>query len=142
MATTNSKSISYVSPVHEFLQTEIYFDQTINEEDNGLILPNVEDFAPSLSDADVLANLTAIYRSHSTSLIECIRFMKLKQFFHLISTFQGSLTAPVHKLFTDPCMSRWVYQSDWETYKVQLLLLFLIFFVVCSLTNFRVRSTF
>lgn len=86
-----------------------------------IILPDIAPYAPPNVDPDVSASLAAIYRSHCTSLVECVRYMRLKQFFALFVSFQGTLTAPVQKLFCEPSIAAWILESDWSTYKVLLI---------------------
>ncbi|KAK0739231.1 RFX DNA-binding domain-containing protein [Apiosordaria backusii] len=64
------------------------------KQSDPLILPRIEPFLPSGTDADAAKSLTALYRSHCTSLVECIRYCKEKTFFHLFTSFQGTLTMP------------------------------------------------
>ncbi|KAI5806663.1 RFX DNA-binding domain-containing protein [Peziza echinospora] len=116
-----------LSPIATFLQLDICFpSQEIN--DNALPsqrieLPEISPYAPPKHDHDTIASFSEIYRSHSTSLVECFRYMRLKQFFHLFATFLGTLTSPVHKLFAEPSIAEWIREADWTTYKyiIQLL---------------------
>ncbi|KAK5662809.1 hypothetical protein OQA88_6219 [Cercophora sp. LCS_1] len=88
------------------------FDQA-----DPLILPRIEPFLPSGTDPDAAKSLTALYRSHCTSLVECIRYCKEKTFFHLFTSFQGTLTMPVQKLFTNPAVSPWIEECDFVLYQ-------------------------
>ncbi|KAK4203709.1 RFX DNA-binding domain-containing protein [Triangularia verruculosa] len=82
-----------------------------------LILPRIEPFLPSGTDADAAKSLTALYRSHCTSLVECIRYCKEKTFFHLFTSFQGTLTMPVQKLFSHPAIAPWIEECDFILYQ-------------------------
>jgi regulatory factor X, other len=83
----------------------------------GLILPPIEPFLPSGTDPDAAKSLSALYRSHCTSLVECIRYCKEKAFFHLYTSFQGTLTMPVQKLFGNPAVASWIEECDLILYQ-------------------------
>lgn len=83
----------------------------------ALVLPNLQPFLPVGTDQDAVKSLTALYRSHCTSLVECIRYCKEKTFFHLFTSFQGTLTMPVQKLFTNPAVAPWIEQCDFLLYQ-------------------------
>jgi len=80
-------------------------------------LPKIEPYVPAGTDPDSATALTALYRSHCTSLIECIRFCKEKTFFHLFTSFHGTLTMPVQKLFANPSIAPWIEECDFATYQ-------------------------
>jgi hypothetical protein len=80
-------------------------------------IPDISPYVPHGTDLDVAATLTAIYRSHCTSLVECVRYMRLKQFHQLFVSFHGTLTAPVQKLLSVPSLAPWIRESDWAMYK-------------------------
>ncbi|KAI0514364.1 RFX DNA-binding domain-containing protein [Xylaria bambusicola] len=82
-----------------------------------LILPKIQPFLPSGTDSDAAKSLAALYRSHCTSLVECIRYCKEKTFFHLYTSFQGTLTMPVQKLFANPSLAPWIEQCDFTLYQ-------------------------
>lgn len=82
-----------------------------------ITLPRIDDFLPPGTDPDAAQSLTALYRSHCTSLIECIRYCKDKTFFHLYTSFQGTLTMPVQKLFSDPSIAPWIEECDFMLYQ-------------------------
>ncbi|KAI0104853.1 RFX DNA-binding domain-containing protein [Nemania sp. FL0031] len=88
------------------------FDQS-----QPLVLPRIEPFLPKGTDPDSAKSLTALYRSHCTSLVECIRYCKEKTFFHLYTSFQGTLTMPVQKLFANPELAPWIEQCDFVLYQ-------------------------
>lgn len=83
----------------------------------GVMLPSIEPFLPSGTDPDAAKSLTALCRSHATSLVECIRFCREKNFFHLFTSFQGTLTMPVQKLFTHPSIAPWIEECDFAMYQ-------------------------
>ena len=87
------------------------------QEYEPISLPKIEPFVPAGIDPDASAALTALYRSHCTSLVECIRFCKEKTFFHLFTSFHGTLTMPVQKLFANPSIAPWIKECDFVMYQ-------------------------
>ncbi|KAL2021219.1 hypothetical protein VTK56DRAFT_7406 [Thermocarpiscus australiensis] len=81
-----------------------------------LVLPRIEPYLPDGTDPDAAKSLFALYRSFCTSLFECVRFCKEKMFFHLFTSFQGTLTMPVQKLFTNPAIAPWIEECDFVLY--------------------------
>lgn len=88
------------------------FDQS-----QPLLLPMINPFLPNGTDPDSAKSLAALYRSHCTSLVECIRYCKEKTFFHLYTSFLGTLTMPVQKLFANPSLALWIEQCDFVLYQ-------------------------
>ncbi|EOO02983.1 putative rfx dna-binding domain-containing protein [Phaeoacremonium minimum UCRPA7] len=86
------------------------------QQSEPIILPSIEPFLPSGTDPDAAKSLTALYRSHCTSLVECVRYCKEKTFFHLFTSFQGTLTMPVQKLFGNPAIAAWIEECDFILY--------------------------
>lgn len=82
-----------------------------------LVLPKIEPFLPNGTDPDAAKSLVALYQSHCTSIVECIRHCKEKYFFHLYTSFQGTLTMPVQKLFANPSIAPWIEQCDIVLYQ-------------------------
>lgn len=82
-----------------------------------LTLPAIEPYLPQGTDIDAAKSLEALYLSHCTSLIECIRFCKEKNFFHLFTAFHGTLTVPVQKLLANPALETWIEQCDLRMYQ-------------------------
>ena len=82
-----------------------------------IVLPRIEPFLPEGTDPDAAKSLAALYRSHCTSLVECIRYCKEKTFFHLYTCFQGTLTAPVQRLFGSPAVAPWIEECDFILYQ-------------------------
>ncbi|KAK3378140.1 RFX DNA-binding domain-containing protein [Podospora didyma] len=87
------------------------------QQSDPLLLPRIEPFLPSGTDPDAAKSLAALYRSHCTSLVECIRYCKEKTFFHLFGSFQGTLTMPVQKLFANPAVAPWIEECDFVLYQ-------------------------
>ncbi|KAF7904580.1 hypothetical protein EAF00_001914 [Botryotinia globosa] len=82
------------------------------QEYGAILLPKIQPFLPIGTDSDSALALSALYRSHCTSLVEQVRFCKEKTFFHLFTAFQGTLTMPVQKLFADKALAPWINQCD------------------------------
>lgn len=87
------------------------------QESDTIELPNIQNYVPPKTDIDAANALTALYRTHCTSLIDCIRFCKEKQFFRLFTSFHGTLTVPVQKLFAHPDIAPWIRECDWLMYQ-------------------------
>lgn len=92
-------------------------DDDAFEQSDPLALPPIDAFLPPGTDPDAAKSLSALYRSHCTSLVECIRYCREKTFFHLYTSFQGTLTMPVQKLFTHPDVALWIEESDYVMYQ-------------------------
>lgn len=88
-----------------------------SHEYEALVLPKIEPFMPAGTDLDSATALSALYRSHCTSLVECMRFCKEKTFFHLFTSFHGTLTMPVQKLFANPAIAPWIEECDFVMYQ-------------------------
>lgn len=86
-------------------------------ENEPIDLPSIHDYCPPGTDSDVADALTALYRSHCVSVIDCIRFCKEKMFFHHFTSFHGTLTVPVQKLFAHPDIAPWIKECDWLMYQ-------------------------
>ncbi|KAI9683098.1 MAG: hypothetical protein M1829_005889 [Trizodia sp. TS-e1964] len=80
-------------------------------------LPSILPYVPPLTDPDTSSALTALYRSHCTSLIDQIRYCREKPFFHLFTSFHGTLTLPVQKLLAHPSVAPWILECDWLMYQ-------------------------
>lgn len=89
-------------------------------ENEPVNLPPIEPYLPSRTDTDTAQALYALYRTHCTSLIDSIRFCKEKQFFRLYTSFHGTLTVPVQKLFTHPSVAGWIEQCDLVMYRTMV----------------------
>lgn len=116
-----TKAVEEPKPTpEELLQKILYFPTPFDsfDEVGELILPNIHTYADMSTDKDTAASLSALYRSHCVSLMEAVRYLQIKKFFGLFISFQGTLTAPVQKLFTEPAVAAWIEDSDWVTYKV------------------------
>ena len=86
-------------------------------ESEPIDLPSIHDYTPPGTDPDVADALTALYRSHCVSVIDCIRFCKEKMFFHHFTSFHGTLTVPVQKLLAHPSIASWIKECDWLMYQ-------------------------
>ncbi|KAI9689540.1 MAG: hypothetical protein M1822_010191 [Bathelium mastoideum] len=85
--------------------------------DDVISLPSIHQYLPPKTDQDTASALAALYRTHCTSLIDCIRFCKEKQFFRLFTSFGGTLTVPVQKLFSSRSIAPWIRECDWLMYQ-------------------------
>ena len=88
-----------------------------------LALPSIEAFLPPGTDADSAKALMALYRSHCTSILECLRYCKEKTFFHLHTSFHGTLTMPVQKLFAKPEIAPWIEECDFVLYQKMIAIM-------------------
>ncbi|EMR08715.1 hypothetical protein PNEG_02893 [Pneumocystis murina B123] len=86
-------------------------------------LPDINQYLPPDVDADTKNTLISLYTSHCSSLIESIRYMRLKQFLTITSSFHNSLTVPVQKLLSSPFLANWVQRADFEMYREIIRLL-------------------
>jgi regulatory factor X len=89
-------------------------------ENEPVSLPPIHPYLPPRTDIDTAEALVALYRTHCTSLIDSIRFCKEKQFFRLYTSFHGTLTVPVQKLFTHPNLAPWIEQCDLVMYRTMV----------------------
>jgi regulatory factor X len=91
--------------------------ESLGQDYEPLTLPKIDPYVPSGTDPDAATALTALYRSQCTSLVDAIRFVKQKTFFHLFTSFHGTLTLPVQKLFTHPSVAAWIEECDFLMYQ-------------------------
>ncbi|KAL4728442.1 hypothetical protein ACLX1H_005187 [Fusarium chlamydosporum] len=101
-------------------QLELAFPPEIEEPidlQDPIPLPPIDPFLPQGTDPDAAKSLAALYLSHCTSLVECIRYCREKTFFHLYGSFQGTLTMPVQKLFTNEAVAPWIEECDFVLYQ-------------------------
>nr|CAB85587.1 cephalosporin C regulator 1 [Hapsidospora chrysogena] len=85
--------------------------------DEPLVLPPIDPFLPPHTDKDAAASLVALYRAQLTSLAEAFRYIRDKSFFHLYTSFHGTLTMPVQKLFAHPSIAPWIEECDLVLYQ-------------------------
>ena len=85
--------------------------------DEPIELPNLQTFIPAGTDPDAANALLALYRSHCISVIDCFRFCKERMFWHNFTSFHGTLTVPVQKLFAHPDIAAWIVECDWLMYQ-------------------------
>ncbi|PHH89564.1 hypothetical protein CDD83_5774 [Cordyceps sp. RAO-2017] len=101
-------------------QLELAFPSAMEQsvqQSEPLALPPIEAYLPPGTDPDAAKSLSALYRSHCTSLVECIRYCREKTFFHLYTSFQGTLTMPVQKLFANGALAAWIEGCDYALYQ-------------------------
>ncbi|KAK5115897.1 hypothetical protein LTR62_000353 [Meristemomyces frigidus] len=89
-------------------------------ENEAVNLPPIQPYLPPRTDYDTAESLVALYRTHVTSLIDSIRFCKEKQFFRLYTSFHGTLTVPVQKLFHHQSLAPWIEQCDLVMYRTMV----------------------
>lgn len=82
-----------------------------------IVLPRIGPFLPPHTDQDAAQSLVALYRSQCTSIIESFRYCREKNFFHLYTSFHGTLTMPVQKLFAHPSVAPWIEACDIVMYQ-------------------------
>jgi regulatory factor X len=92
-------------------------DLLASPDDLTITLPSIHPYLPAKFDEDAADALVALYRSHCTSLVDAVRFCKEKQFFKLFTSFHGTLTVPVQKLFAMREISPWIRECDWMMYQ-------------------------
>ncbi|KAG9231647.1 RFX DNA-binding domain-containing protein [Amylocarpus encephaloides] len=112
--------ISLLDSTNSKMSQRLHFaliGQQTSQEQGPLTLPKIDPYLPSRTDQDSASALTALYRSHCTSLVECIRFCKEKMFLHLFTSFHGTLTMPVQKLFANPSIAPWIEECDFAMYQ-------------------------
>lgn len=86
-------------------------------ENEPLNLPSINTYLPAGTDPDAANALTALYRSHCISIIDCFRFCKEKMLWHHFTAFHGTLTVPVQKLLAHPDIAAWIRECDWYMYQ-------------------------
>ena len=104
----------------EIIKHELKFSTSEDpryQEDEPIELPSIGPYVPVGIDSDVAYSLTALYRSHCVSVIDCFRFCKEKMFWHHFTSFHGTLTVPVQKLLIHPSIAAWITECDWLMYQ-------------------------
>lgn len=104
----------------EIIKHELKFSTSqdpLYQEDEPIDLPSIRPYVPVGIDRDVADALTALYRSHCVSVIDCFRFCKEKMFWHHFTSFHGTLTVPVQKLLSHPSIAAWITECDWLMYQ-------------------------
>jgi regulatory factor X, other len=95
-------------------------NESLQQDQAPITLPKITPYVPAGTDPDSASALTALYRSHCTSLVDALRFCKEKTFFHLFTSFHGTLTMPVQKLFANPSIAPWIEECDFVMYQKML----------------------
>jgi regulatory factor X len=86
-------------------------------------LPNIWDYCSEKTDRDAVDALSTLYLAHVTSLIDCVRYCREKTFFKLYTSFQGTLTVPVQKLYVHSDLAPWVKECDYLMYQSMIKVL-------------------
>ncbi|KZF22579.1 hypothetical protein L228DRAFT_128965 [Xylona heveae TC161] len=108
-------SIERITSPTNMIQQQLHFSSSIDVPLEGyepVVLPKIHEYTPEKTDTDIADALTALYRTHCTSLVDCIRFCKERQFFRLFTQFHGTLTVPVQKLLAHPNIAPWIAECD------------------------------
>jgi regulatory factor X len=121
---TNIYSASFRPATHQptssSYEAELRFptqDQLNAKDDLDMSLPDITPYLPARTDPDLAGALVALYRTHCTSLIDSVRYCKEKQFFRLFTSFHGTLTLPVQRLFAQSEIAPWIKECDWLMYQ-------------------------
>ncbi|KAL9090448.1 MAG: hypothetical protein Q9159_001978 [Coniocarpon cinnabarinum] len=80
-------------------------------------VPDITKFVPPGFDKEQSLGLYELYRAHCTSVVDAVRYVKEKQFFKLIGSFNGTMTVPVSKLFQQPSIADWIKECDRVMYQ-------------------------
>lgn len=102
------------------VQRELKFpagDELSYHEDDPIDLPSITKYLPVGTDIDSANALTALYRSHCISVIDCFRFCKEKMLWYHFTSFHGTLTVPSQKLLANPSIAPWIKECDWLMYQ-------------------------
>ena len=92
-------------------------DELSYHEDDPIDLPSISQYLPVGTDIDSANALTALYRSHCISIIDCFRFCKEKMLWYHFTSFHGTLTVPSQKLLAHPNIASWIKDCDWLMYQ-------------------------
>lgn len=100
-------------------------DQSLNMENmnSPLNLPSIYPYLPQDSDCDIADTLYSLYKVHCTSMFEFLRYMQVKKLLSSFASFNGILTAPVFKLYTNDLIFEWVNECDTIMYKTMVKML-------------------
>ncbi|KAL8734928.1 MAG: hypothetical protein Q9166_001280 [cf. Caloplaca sp. 2 TL-2023] len=90
---------------------------SLYRDDEAIVLPSVHGCIPVGTDPDTAEALAALYRTHCISVIDAFRFCKERTLWHHFTSFHGTLTVPVQKLFAYPSMAAWIKECDWLMYQ-------------------------
>ncbi|KAF4120189.1 hypothetical protein GMORB2_3316 [Geosmithia morbida] len=107
-------SVSTKTPLKLEFMTE---EDMAADSSEPVVLPRIGPFLPPNTDQDAAQSLVALYRSQCTSIIESFRYCREKNFFHLYTSFHGTLTMPVQKLFANPSIAPWIEECDVVLYQ-------------------------
>ncbi|KAL8914073.1 MAG: hypothetical protein Q9171_001188 [Xanthocarpia ochracea] len=97
----------------KFPSREVHSDR----DDEAIALPSIHGCIPIGTDPDTAEALAALYRTHCISVIDAFRFCKERMLWHHFTSFHGTLTVPVQKLFAHPSMAAWIKECDWLMYQ-------------------------
>ncbi len=92
-------------------------EEPLYPENEALELPSIRMYLPTGTDIDSANALTALYRSHCISVIDCFRFCKEKMLWYHFTSLNGTLTVPSQKLLAQPSVAPWIKECDWLMYQ-------------------------
>jgi len=103
----------------QMFQQIIRFSSSANyaHQEEAMNLPDINQYVPIGTDPDLANALFALYRTHCTSLVDAIRYVRQKSFFRQLASFNGTLTVPVTKLFASAGIAEWINRCDWLMYQ-------------------------
>ena len=92
-------------------------EDDFNPDDDQITLPSLHPYLPPGTDIDTAGSLSALYRTHCVSVIDSFRFCKERGLWQHFTSFHGTLTVPVQKLFAHPNLASWIKECDWLMYR-------------------------
>lgn len=132
-ASNSSAALNSILSNGEFLVNDLkhipnlfgLIDQSLNGENlnSPLNLPSIYPYLPRDTDYDIADTLYSLYKVHCTSVFEFLRYMQVRKLFSSFASFNGILTAPVFKLYTNDLISEWVNECDNIMYKTMAKML-------------------
>ena len=102
---------------YELKFSNISDDELVRRAQEPHELPNIHGYVPIGTDPDTAEALAALYRSHSIMVIEAFSNCKERMFWHHFTSFHGTLTVPVQKLFAHRNLAAWIQACDWLMYQ-------------------------
>ncbi|KAI9721338.1 MAG: hypothetical protein M1828_005198 [Chrysothrix sp. TS-e1954] len=100
-----------------YTQTLRFTSDQASQADELLSLPDISPFVAPKTDVELAETLVTCYRTHCTSLVDHVRYVRERQFIRLLGTFNGTMTVPVAKLFAQSNIAPWIKWCDWLMYQ-------------------------
>lgn len=82
------------------------------QSNNQIVLPSIYPYLPQDTDYDIADTLYSLYKVHCSSIFEFLRYMQVEKLLSTFSSFNGILTVPVFKLYTEDSVTSWVDKCD------------------------------